>query len=66
MDARSTGDVWVTVYRGDGVQQGAEVGIHCDDRELEQLYANGPLTPSVEGHRPMDRDSPPSRDALPG
>ena len=33
----------MTVYRGDSVEQGAEIGMHCDDRELEQLYAQGPL-----------------------
>jgi hypothetical protein len=43
VDTRGTGDLWVTVYRGDAVEQGSEVGMHCDDRELEQLYANGPL-----------------------
>jgi Cu2+-containing amine oxidase len=42
-DTHGTGDVWVTVYRGDNVEQGAEVGSSCDDRELEQLYAKGPL-----------------------
>jgi Cu2+-containing amine oxidase len=44
-DSRGTGDVWATLYRGDSAQQGAEVGQNpnCDDRELEQLYANGQL-----------------------
>jgi hypothetical protein len=42
-DERGTGDLWVTVYRGDSVEQGAEVGMKCDDRELEELYAVGPL-----------------------
>lgn len=32
----STGDVWVTTYRGDGVQQGEGVGAaDCSDKELE-------------------------------
>ncbi len=43
VDTQGTGDIWVTVYRGDSVEQGAEVGMKCDDRELKQLYANGPL-----------------------
>jgi Cu2+-containing amine oxidase len=42
-DAHSTGDVWVTVYRGDAVQQGADVGVNSDDKELKTLYATGPL-----------------------
>jgi Cu2+-containing amine oxidase len=49
-DQFSTGDVWVTVFRGDNVQQGVELGMAlppilqgCDDRALEVLYAQGPL-----------------------
>ena len=43
-DKYSTGDVWVTVYRGDSVQQGEEVGTaNCSDQELESVYATGPL-----------------------
>lgn len=43
-DAYSTGDIWVTVYRGDSTQQGADVGIAApNDQVLEQVYANGPL-----------------------
>ncbi|HKF00604.1 MAG TPA: hypothetical protein VKG45_16945 [Actinomycetes bacterium] len=42
-DAYSTGDVWATVYRGDGVQQGADVGSDCTDKALESVYAQGPL-----------------------
>jgi Cu2+-containing amine oxidase len=42
-DKYSTGDVWVTVYRGDGVQQGEDVGGDCTDKALESVYANGPL-----------------------
>ena len=42
-DDRGTGDLWVTVYRGDSVEQGAEVGMKCDDRELADLYAQGSL-----------------------
>lgn len=42
-DKFSTGDVWVTVYRGDGIQQGEGVGLNCTDKELETIYANGPL-----------------------
>jgi Copper amine oxidase, enzyme domain len=43
-DKYSTGDVWVTVYRGDGVQQGEMVGAsQCSDAELETNYAVGPL-----------------------
>jgi Cu2+-containing amine oxidase len=43
VDERGTGDLWVTVYRGDSIEQGAEVGMNCDDRELQKLYAVGPL-----------------------
>lgn len=40
----STGDVWVTIYRGDSVQQGEGVGAaNCSDSELENVYAVGPL-----------------------
>ncbi len=42
-DAHSTGDVWVTIYRGDAVEQGAEVGVDCSDKTLEAIYAQGPL-----------------------
>jgi primary-amine oxidase len=42
-DTHSTGDVWVTIYRGDTVQQGADVGFNSDDKELETVYATGPL-----------------------
>jgi Cu2+-containing amine oxidase len=43
-DPYSTGDVWVTVYRGDHVQQGEGIGVaQCSDRELETIYAVGPL-----------------------
>ena len=43
-DSYSTGDVWVTVYRGDSVQQGEGVGaVDSSDRELETNYAVGPL-----------------------
>jgi Cu2+-containing amine oxidase len=43
-DKYSTGDVWVTVYRSDSVQQGEDVGASgCSDIELEKLYAIGPL-----------------------
>jgi Cu2+-containing amine oxidase len=39
----STGDVWVTVYRGDSVQQGEDVGADCTDSLLENSYAVGSL-----------------------
>jgi Copper amine oxidase, enzyme domain len=42
-DKYSTGDVWVTVYRGDAKQQGEDVGADCTDSVLETVYANGPL-----------------------
>jgi hypothetical protein len=42
-DKYSTGDVWVTVYRGDHVQQGEDVGADCTDKVLESVYAVGPL-----------------------
>jgi Cu2+-containing amine oxidase len=42
-DKYSTGDVWVTVYRGDSVQQGEDVGGDCTDKVLESVYATGPL-----------------------
>jgi Cu2+-containing amine oxidase len=43
-DKYSTGDVWVTVYRGDSVQQGEKIGASgCSDKELETDYAVGPL-----------------------
>jgi hypothetical protein len=46
-DTYSTGDVWVAVYRGDGMQQGEGVGVNCTDRELETTYANGSLDPTT-------------------
>lgn len=43
-DNYSTGDVWVTVYRGDSAQQGADVGVAAPtDAVLENVYAVGPL-----------------------
>jgi Cu2+-containing amine oxidase len=43
-DQYSTGDVFVTVYRGDNVQQGEGIGaIDSSDQELENQYAVGPL-----------------------
>jgi hypothetical protein len=43
-DSYSTGDVWVTVYRGDAVQQGGDVGVAAPtDDVLEKVYATGPL-----------------------
>jgi Cu2+-containing amine oxidase len=42
-DAHSTGDIWATVYRGDTVQQGDDVGLDCTDKVLESGYAQGPL-----------------------
>jgi hypothetical protein len=42
-DKYSTGDVWVTIYRGDTVQQGEDVGGDCTDSALENVYAVGPL-----------------------
>ncbi len=43
-DKYSSGDIWVTVYRGDGVQQGEGVGAAaCSDEELETVYAVGSL-----------------------
>ena len=38
-----TGDLWVTVYRGDAIQQGEDVESDCTDSVLETVYANGPL-----------------------
>jgi hypothetical protein len=43
LDKHSTGDIWVTVYRGDSVQQGEDVGADCTDKVLESVYAIGPL-----------------------
>jgi Copper amine oxidase, enzyme domain len=43
LDNYSTGDIWATVYRGDNVQQGDDVGMNCNDKELESIYAVGPL-----------------------
>lgn len=48
-DQYSTGDVWVTIYRGDGFQQGENVGFSCTDKELESNYALGPLHPASTG-----------------
>ena len=42
-DEYSTGDLWATIYRGDATQQGEGVGANCTDKELESVYANGPL-----------------------
>ena len=42
-DNYSTGDVWVTIYRGDSIQQGADVGADCTDSALETVYTVGPL-----------------------
>ena len=43
-DKYSTGDVWVTVYRGDAVEQGGDIGMgDCTDKRLETVYAVGPL-----------------------
>ena len=46
-DQYSTGDVWATIYRGDGFQQGENVGSACTDKELETAYAVGPLHPAT-------------------
>jgi len=43
LDTHSTGDVWATVYRGDSVEQGADVGLDCTDKRLETGYAQGAL-----------------------
>ena len=48
-DQYSTGDTWVTIYRGDGFQQGENVGAACTDKELESSYAVGPLHPGTTG-----------------
>jgi Cu2+-containing amine oxidase len=48
-DQYSTGDVWVTTFRGNDVQQGGEVGKTCSDKELETLYAVGALNPAAGG-----------------
>ncbi len=45
----SAGDVWVTIYRTDAVQQGEAVGAGCSDKELETTYAVGPLHPATTG-----------------
>jgi len=42
-DKYSTGDLWVTIYRGDSIQQGGDVGADCTDSALENVYAVGPL-----------------------
>ena len=43
-DKYSTGDIWVTVYRGDHIQQGEDVAIPAPtDDVLESVYAVGPL-----------------------
>jgi hypothetical protein len=66
IDKYSTGDVWVTVYRGDSAQQGEDVGDDCTDGALENVYSFGPLD-TVSGsdivvwvalhahHEPRDR-----------
>jgi hypothetical protein len=42
-DSHSTADIWATIYRGDHIEQGEEVGASdCSDRELEQI-ATGPF-----------------------
>ena len=42
--------MWVTVYRGDGVQQGEGVAAaDASDHELETKYAVGPLHPATTG-----------------
>jgi hypothetical protein len=33
----------VTIYRGDNIQQGEDVGADCTDTALENIYAVGPL-----------------------
>jgi len=43
LDQYSTGDVWATVYRGDHVQQGDDVGVDCTDKVLGSVYAQGAL-----------------------
>ena len=45
----STGDLWVTTYHNDAVQQGEGVGGQCSDQELEAVYAVGPLHPTTTG-----------------
>jgi hypothetical protein len=45
-DPYSTGDLWVTAYRGDGFQQGEGIATEADDlsdKALEGVYAVGPL-----------------------
>jgi Cu2+-containing amine oxidase len=43
-DGYSAGDVWATVYRGDAVQQGGDVGVVAPtDEVLEKVYCAGPL-----------------------
>lgn len=43
VDTHSTADIWATVYRGDHVEQGEEVGgTDCGDVELDTI-AHGPL-----------------------
>lgn len=42
-DAHSTADIWATLYRGDTVEQGEQVGLaKCNDVELDQI-ATGPF-----------------------
>jgi hypothetical protein len=42
-DTQSTADIWATLYRGDGVEQGEKVGAaNCSDVELDQI-ATGPF-----------------------
>lgn len=43
-DGYSTGDIWATIYRGDAIQQGEDVGVAAPtDEVLEQVYCQGPL-----------------------
>jgi hypothetical protein len=48
-DNYGTGDLWVTIYRGDAFQQGENVGFSCTDNELGINYAVGPLQPTAAG-----------------
>ena len=42
-DSHSTADIWATIYRGDSVEQGEEVGLEkCSDAELDKI-ASGPF-----------------------
>jgi Cu2+-containing amine oxidase len=46
-DQFSTGDLWVTIFRGDSIQQGEL--IDCTDSALDTQYAVGPLD-SINGN----------------